>query len=131
VLERTAEAFFTLTHVRLYVEDLAGGAHHIDLFSSNSDFVWPVGWHGGNVVVAVGPPAVQNPAPNPYSAFGGYRLIDPGTGAGPGNPGDRLRWGKALPSDGPAESSWQRVQSCRGQGRGSRSREPLGLFQIG
>jgi hypothetical protein len=81
VLERTAEAFFTLTHVRLYVEDLAGGAHHVDLFSSNSDFVWPVGWHGGNVVVAVGPPAVQSPAPNPYSAFGGYRLIDPGTGA--------------------------------------------------
>jgi hypothetical protein len=81
VLERTAEAFPVLTHVRLYVEDLAGGGHHVDLINSSSDFVWPVGWHGGNVVVAVGPPAVQSPAPNPYSAFGGYRLIDSKTGA--------------------------------------------------
>lgn len=81
VLERNAEAFFSLTHVRLYVEDLAGGGHHVDLLNSNNDFVWPVGWHGGNVVVAVGPPAVQQAPPNPYDSFGGYRLIDATTGA--------------------------------------------------
>lgn len=81
VLERTTEAFFRLTHVRLYVEDLAGGGHHVELFSSSDVFVWPVGWHGGNVVVAVGPPAVQAAPPNPYGAFGGYRLLDATTGS--------------------------------------------------
>jgi hypothetical protein len=81
VLERTAEAFPTLTHVRLYVEDLASGAHHIELVNSTDTFVWPVGWHGGNIVVAVGPPAVQAAPPNPYGAFGGYRLIDATTGS--------------------------------------------------
>jgi hypothetical protein len=31
VLERTVEAFPSLTRVRLYVEDLTGGGHHVDL----------------------------------------------------------------------------------------------------
>ncbi len=81
VLERSAEAFPSLTHVRLYVEDLVGGGHHVDLFNSSNEFVWPLGWHGGNVVVAVGPPAVQAAPPNPYGSFGGYRLIDATTGS--------------------------------------------------
>jgi len=39
---------------RIYVEDLAGGGHHIELFSSTTVLEWPVGWHQGHVVIAVG-----------------------------------------------------------------------------
>ena len=35
----------------LYVEDL-GGAHHSVIFTSTSKYVWPAGWHAGQLVVA-------------------------------------------------------------------------------
>jgi hypothetical protein len=39
--------------LRLYVEDLNGGANHLDIFSSTGAYgLWPVGWHGGSLVVA-------------------------------------------------------------------------------
>jgi hypothetical protein len=39
--------------LRLYVEDLIGGTNHVDIFSSTGAFgLWPVGWHGSNLIVA-------------------------------------------------------------------------------
>jgi hypothetical protein len=35
----------------LYVEDV-GGAHHSVIFTSTSKYVWPAGWHAGQLVVA-------------------------------------------------------------------------------
>jgi hypothetical protein len=76
-------------HLRIYVEDLAGGGNHVDIFSATSGIAeWPVGWRDGDLVVAVGPIAVQNVWPNPYNAgnSGGpgpndaYHLVDPATG---------------------------------------------------
>ncbi len=63
--------------MRLYVEDLAGGGHHIEIFSSTSLYEWPVGWHDGNLVLA-GRPALGG-APNPYAASW-YHLVDASTG---------------------------------------------------
>lgn len=76
-------------HLRMYVEDLAGGANHVDIFTATNGIAeWPIGWRDGDLVVAVGPIAVQNIWPNPYNAgnSGGpgpndaYHLVDPATG---------------------------------------------------
>ena len=44
---------------RLYVEDLHGGGHHVDLYTTQvpkderGTTLWPMGWHGGALVLAV------------------------------------------------------------------------------
>src|SRR5205807_6911088 len=38
--------------LRLYVQDLHGGANHVEIFSSQHAWVWPVGWHAGKLVLA-------------------------------------------------------------------------------
>ena len=63
----------------LYVSDLGGG-NRVNLLSSTGIYVWPVGWHAANIVVAVGPAFVQQGAENPYTAFAGYQLIEPASG---------------------------------------------------
>jgi hypothetical protein len=69
----------TPVRVRLYVEDLTTGAHHNEIFSSSSNYVWPIGWHGGQLVLAVGPVySPQGMAWNPYGAAA-YHLVDPAT----------------------------------------------------
>jgi hypothetical protein len=66
---------------RLYVEDVAGGANHVELpFPVGAD-VWPVGWHAGELVVAVGSAPTQSVPGNPYGTFAGYQLIDATTGS--------------------------------------------------
>ncbi len=62
--------------LRIYVEDLIGGAHHVEIFSSSSAYEWPVGWHLGNLVLAVNP--VPN-ASNPYGA-GAYHVANASDG---------------------------------------------------
>jgi hypothetical protein len=43
----------------LYVEDVATSAHHSVIFTSTNRYVWPIGWHAGQLVVAyLGPNAV-------------------------------------------------------------------------
>ncbi|HEX9560798.1 MAG TPA: hypothetical protein VGA76_06145 [Candidatus Dormibacteraeota bacterium] len=66
---------------RLYVEDLTGGGHHIDLFSSSSVLEWPVGWHQGHLVIAVGMnTAPQNAWDGFIYAMSGYHVADASTG---------------------------------------------------
>jgi hypothetical protein len=65
---------------RLYVEDLAGGGNHVDLPLTAGASVWPVGWHAGELVLAVGSAPTQSVAGNPYSTFAGYELVDPAGG---------------------------------------------------
>jgi hypothetical protein len=66
---------------RLYVEDLAGGGHHVDLFSSSTVLEWPVGWHLGHLVIAVGVNAApQNAFDGFIYAFSGYHIADASTG---------------------------------------------------
>ena len=66
--------------MNLFVQDLAGG-HRVDLFSSSSVTEWPIGWHNGHLVIAVGPAGiVQYTADNPYFAVEGYHLANANTG---------------------------------------------------
>jgi hypothetical protein len=69
--------------LRLYIEDLGSGANHVEIFSSSSLFVWPVGWHSCRLVVGVGERAVESggssPFFNPYGASS-YHLVDAATG---------------------------------------------------
>ena len=66
--------------VKLYVEDL-GGANQNLTYSSTTNFVWPVGWHNGEVVLATGAPLThQGIVANPYSGLA-YHLVDAGSAA--------------------------------------------------
>ena len=66
---------------RVYAEDLAGGGHHVELFSSTRVLEWPVGWHNGALVLAVSDAsATQQGSPNPYFALNGYHLASAATG---------------------------------------------------
>ena len=65
---------------RLYVEDLRGGGNHIQLFYSSSVLEWPVGWHAGRVVMALG---INSPPQNSFDSFApahGYHVVSAQTG---------------------------------------------------
>jgi hypothetical protein len=66
--------------MRLYVEDLNGGGHHADIFSSTTVAEFPVGWTSGRLIVAVSEPKCCPAEPgNPYDASS-YHVVDPATG---------------------------------------------------
>ena len=59
----------------LYVEDVGGG-NHVDLFRSSSEYAWPVAWHSGDLVLAVGPLFSQQGLwDNPYFAAN-FHVVD-------------------------------------------------------
>ena len=65
---------------RLYVEDLNGGGHHLDLFSETGAYtLWPTGWHGtGNLVLSKVPSCTQGGGPfccGPQE----FHVVDPAT----------------------------------------------------
>jgi hypothetical protein len=62
--------------VTITVENL-DGTNRIDIFTSMSVYEWPVAWHSGALVVAVG--SIYGGAPNPYAAVS-YHVADPNTG---------------------------------------------------
>ncbi len=77
---------FTVSPVRvtLYTDSLGGGNKHV-IYQSSANYVWPVAWHGGLIVLAhaYGPfeESIAPAAPardNPYSAVS-YHLVDPST----------------------------------------------------
>jgi hypothetical protein len=72
-------------HVQLGVIDLGAASQARVIFESDSDYVWPVAWHRGLIVLAhaYGPyresVAVAGPyQANPYGAIS-YHLVDPAT----------------------------------------------------
>jgi hypothetical protein len=70
----------TYDGMRLYVEDLAGGGHHRDIFASTQVAEFPIGWISGQLLVAVGSPVCcQTLQINPYGATS-YHVVDAGTG---------------------------------------------------
>lgn len=54
----------TTIGLRLYVEDLVGGGHHVDIYSTSTPkgktgtTLWPMGWHQGALVLAVVPACI-------------------------------------------------------------------------
>jgi hypothetical protein len=71
----------TTINERLYVEDLSGGGHHLDLYSTSTpkgpegSLLWPMGWHQGNLVLAV-VPACGSPRVSPKE----WHVVDASTG---------------------------------------------------
>jgi hypothetical protein len=72
----------TPVHVTLYTESLSGANHRV-IYESDSNYVWPVAWHSGLLVLAhaYGPyeEDIAKAAPgrdNPYSAIS-YHIVDP------------------------------------------------------
>jgi hypothetical protein len=53
---------------RLYVEDLHGGGHHVDIYTTlvpkdkRGTTLWPMGWHAGAIVLALFPACTFEPA---------------------------------------------------------------------
>jgi len=68
--------------LHVYVEDLSGGSHHVDIFSSDTLVEWPVGWHAGNLVIGTYG-ALYRPSgtPNYRRDWLGYHIVDPATGS--------------------------------------------------
>jgi hypothetical protein len=65
---------------RLYVEDLNGGGNHVELFSSPTAMEYPVGWHAGHVVMALG---LNLQPQNYFDGFAqpyGYHVVDAQSG---------------------------------------------------
>ncbi len=77
----TGPASPTYNGMRLYVEDLQGGGHHIDIFSSTTAVEFPIGWTDGHLVVAVSstPECCQALPLNPYAASS-YHVVNPDNG---------------------------------------------------
>lgn len=69
--------------LRLYVEDLGSGANHVEIFSSTSLFVWPIGWHSCRLVVGLGERDVESRGSSPFNPYGAssYHLVDAATGS--------------------------------------------------
>lgn len=62
----------------MYVEDAGTAAHRLDIYSSTTQAEWPVAWHGGRLIVGVGPSDIGS-YDNPYGALG-YHVVDAVTG---------------------------------------------------
>ncbi len=63
---------------QMYVEDLVTGLNRVDLYSSSTVSEWPLGWHAGEVVVALGSSDLGT-YDNVYGALG-YQVVDPADG---------------------------------------------------
>lgn len=82
LIDQASDATKTSGHG--YVEDLADSGNHVNLFSNTSAdaFRWPAGWHGTDIVDAVG-----NQCGGPYGSgnsgvcAGSYHVISSATGA--------------------------------------------------
>src|SRR5713226_3673885 len=65
--------------MRLYVEDLSGGANHVDIFSSTTVAEFPIGWTSGRWILAVSEPGCcTTNTVNPYNDTS-YHVVDPAT----------------------------------------------------
>ncbi len=76
--------------MRMYVEDVVGGGHHVEIFSSPTVTEFPIAWTGGRLIIAVSQPVISGRTPinvwcchlypvNPYFARA-FHVADPATG---------------------------------------------------
>ncbi len=64
----------------LYVEDLNGGAHHKVIYTeSGIRGLWPIGWHGTNLVLATVPACIAG-VPGPCCLYYEFHVVDPTDG---------------------------------------------------
>jgi hypothetical protein len=65
---------------RLYVEDLNGGGNHVEIFSSPTVLEWPVGWHNGALVMAIGRNSPPQNGGEWFERGSGYHVANAQTG---------------------------------------------------
>jgi hypothetical protein len=65
---------------RLYIEDLHGGTNHVQLFYSSNVIEWPVGWHAGRLVLALGIDFPPQNAGDWFAQASGYHVVNAQTG---------------------------------------------------
>jgi hypothetical protein len=65
---------------RLYAEDLNGGGNHIELFSSTNVMEYPVGWHAGHLVMALGLNVQPQNYFDRFAQARGYHVADAQSG---------------------------------------------------
>jgi hypothetical protein len=69
--------------LRMYVEDLNGQGHHVDIYANSTPngkagtTMWPMGWHGSQLVMAVDAACILEGPPPPSE----WQVLDAGTGA--------------------------------------------------
>ena len=67
-----------LIGITLYVEDLNGSTHHSEIYTTTTNngkggtTLWPMGWHGSNLVLAVVPACTFEALPAPLA----YHVVD-------------------------------------------------------
>jgi hypothetical protein len=72
--------------LRLYVEDVDGGGHHVDIYSTTTPkstagtTLWPMGWHNGSLVLELWPACSTQQAVAPYAYPLEWHVVDPATG---------------------------------------------------
>ncbi len=83
----------------LYVERLAGGGR-VDIAIGAGKYYWPVGWHAGQVVLAIGSPLSDGSVPSNQYGATGYAVVDSTAGAEPTQvgPGDCVPTGSLTPA---------------------------------
>jgi hypothetical protein len=66
---------------RLYVEDLNGGGHHLDIFADSGAYtLWATGWHGTNNLVVAKVPSCMPQTGGPFCCGPQeFHVVDPGT----------------------------------------------------
>lgn len=65
---------------RLYVENLSGSGNHIELFSSPNVMEYPVGWHAGHLVMALGLNVQPQNYFDGFAQAHGYHVADAQSG---------------------------------------------------
>ena len=70
----------TFLGTRMYVEDVSGSGHHVEIYSSTINAEYPIAWTTGHLVVALTTPVCCRAGVlNPYGALE-YHVADPATG---------------------------------------------------
>ncbi len=113
----------TTISLRLYVEDLVGHGHHADIYTTTQPkgktgtTLWPMGWHGGALVLAV---VVHRPLP-PASSSSGPGPTRPSRGTWPAAGSTRT-----ISSPPTASSSFppKHLETSTSTRRSKRSRPP-------
>lgn len=65
---------------RLYVEDLHGAGNHVELFSSRTVMEYPIGWHAGHLVMALGLNVQPQNYFDGFAQAHGYHVADAQSG---------------------------------------------------
>ena len=113
---------------RLYVEDLNGGANHVDIFSETGAYgLWPIGWHGTSLILAKVPACTQGTGLGCCGPLE-FHLVDPATAVRSRTIGraDCIIGGPAVPAGAVCETAAVDAKAFDWNG-GLHKQQPIGV----